>query len=423
MHIKHVSHLPRRVSTLATRQRVLVTYQCIAKESAHPSKRYTFTNLIKACGNEGDLDRGKKLHADAQNEGFMSDAFVASAIVSMYGKCGCIVEAEDAFSAVFQPDTVLWNALLAAYIKQGEGEKTLLLYRQLQEEGICANLLTFVSAIQACGILAEQDKFQNAGGHPVKRICLEIGRALHSEAHRKGFTKDARINTTLVSMYAKCGTLLEAENVFSLLSLHSVVLWNAILSAYVERGQVEKVLWLYRQMQLLGMKPDHLTIVFSLQACRILAEREAAFSMQGQSTKDGPLKIGRALHAAAQSKGFTESVFVGTTLVNVYGKCNSIVDAEEVFSSMSQRTVVSWNSMLSAYVEQGHVGKALLLYRQMQEDGVTPDQQTVVFALQACGILMEREKALAKGQVDTLLPILEVGQALHAEVRNMGFVL
>ncbi|MCO5592237.1 hypothetical protein L7F22_046235 [Adiantum nelumboides] len=369
-----------------------------------------------------DLSLGKKLSADAQEEGLASHPFVASAIVCMYGKCGDMLNVENAFRAVSEPGVVLCNALLAAYLKLEQGEKVLFLFHQMSVGGIAVDCLTYVIAIQACWLLVQKEKPLSIEGQCKRQRCLEVGRALHSEARRKGFTKDPRVNTSLICMYAKCHTLLEAENVFSL-SAESVISWNAMFSTYLKKGHVEMCLWLYGQMEILGINPDHITIVSALQACRNLAEKEGASLVLLGSNKDAALEIGRALHAVARRKGLVGSVYVGTTLINVYGKCASTEDAEELFYAMGRRTVVTWNAMLSAYIELGHSEKVLLLYRQMQKEGVTPDQQSVVSALHACGNLMKRERALGRSQV-SLLPIAEMGHCLHAVVRNaLGFEL
>ncbi|KAI5061646.1 hypothetical protein GOP47_0024151 [Adiantum capillus-veneris] len=419
MQARFLRHLHHHICTLSVSSQAGMKLDLPTSRHA---KMYTLTSLIKACGAQKDLSRGKKLHADAREEGLASHAFVASAIVCMYGKCGDMLEAEDAFRAVSEPDVVLCNALLAAYLKLEEGEKTLFLFHQMNAGGIAADCLTYVNVIQACGLLVHKEKLQSIGGQSIRQRCLEVGRALHSEANRKGFTADARVNTALVCMYAKCHTLSEAENVFSM-SAGSVVAWNAILSAYMEKGHIEICLWLYRQMEICGINPDHITIVFALQACRILAEKEGASLVLLNSNKDASLEIGRALHAVARSKGLVGSVYVGTTLINVYGKCSSTSDAEEVFCAMSRRTVVTWNAMLSGYIELGHSEKALLLYRQMREEGVTPDQQSIVSALHACGNLMKKERTLSRGGT-SLLTITEMGHCFHAVVRNaLGFAL
>jgi pentatricopeptide repeat protein len=134
--------------------------------------------------------------------------------------------------------------------------------------------------------------------------------------------------------------------------------------------------------------------------------------------------IGRALHMVSESMGLSGNAFLGTTLVNVYGKCGSIVDAEYAFQALSERTVVSWNSMLCAYIEHCQVEKALLLYRQMKESScVDGDQHTLTFVIQACSALMEKAKSRHNECAYGVRAISELGQALHAEARKMAFFL
>ena len=403
-------------------------------ESFEPTK-LNFARLFKALGNQGNLIEGMKLHDCAQSIGLVKDALVVSSVVSFYGRFGAILEAEHVFAMGFKPiDVVLWNAMLSVYVKNGEGEKVLLLYRQMREEGMHPNAVTFVICLQACGILTSNVKSEN-GQKPGKEEkahknqCLisswasEVGRALHSDALRIGFAFDVRIVSTLISMYGKCGMVQEAEHVFSIMSPHhhNVVSWNAMLSAYVEEGRGDKALLLYtRMVKEEGVEPDHLSIVFALRACGILV----AENKEVVPIKSEVLVIGRALHMVSESMGFSENVFLGTTLVNVYGKCGSIVDAEYAFQALSERTVVSWNSMLCIYVEHGHVENALLLYRQMKESSyVNEDQHTLMFVIHACTALMEREKTLADEHGYRVKVISELGHALHADARKKTFLL
>ncbi|MCO5564594.1 hypothetical protein L7F22_018259 [Adiantum nelumboides] len=54
--------------------------------------------------------------------------------------------------------------------------------------------------------------------------------------------------TTLVTAYAKCGTIDEAEHVSSSIPVKDVVSWTAMFSAYGHQGQGTKVLQLYEKM-------------------------------------------------------------------------------------------------------------------------------------------------------------------------------
>ena len=96
---------------------------------------YTFVCLFKACATIGSLEEGKKIHDHARRNGFCSDVHVGSSIVSMYSKCGDIVEAENVFSSLPRRGVVTWNVMLFDYVKQNQVYKVLKLYEQMQEEG------------------------------------------------------------------------------------------------------------------------------------------------------------------------------------------------------------------------------------------------------------------------------------------------
>eukprot|EP00250_Pteridium_aquilinum_P012224 c20583_g1_i1 orf=418-1215(+) len=175
--------------------KALKLYQCMQDDGVEPNN-YTFVSLFKACGSLMDLEQGKKLHVDARTKGLASDAFVSSALLGMYGKCGAFVEAEDTFCAdIRRGDIVSWNTMLSAYVKQCQPEKALRLYRQMQEESQFGDHLTFVIGLQACGSLVEKGKDK---GRPVRLICLEIVRGLHADALRMGYASHILVGNTLV---------------------------------------------------------------------------------------------------------------------------------------------------------------------------------------------------------------------------------
>eukprot|EP00250_Pteridium_aquilinum_P009337 c18605_g1_i1 orf=96-2426(+) len=354
----------------------LQVQRCMQEDGIEPDS-HTFVNLFKACGGLSDLAQGKILHADAHKKGLALVIFVGNTIVSMYGKCGAVLEAEDVFRMLSEPNVVSWNAMLSALIEQRQGERALLLYRQMQKEGVTPNLVTYVTTLQACGILAEKGDLSILEGRQVKIVSLMIGQAVHAEAGRKGFGLDVLVGTTLVSMYKKCGDLSKAENMFTMMIWRNLVSWTAMISAYVEHGHGERALCFYKQMQVEGMSPNQLTYLFALQACGIIAEKSLA--MNGVA-----LEIGRGLHADAGRDDFLADPSICSSLLSVYGKCGALEEAEGLFNTLTLRNVVSWTAMLSAYVEQGQGKKALQLYKRMQEELVTLDVVILLCVLQAC---------------------------------------
>ncbi|MCO5560263.1 hypothetical protein L7F22_013874 [Adiantum nelumboides] len=346
---------------------------------------YTYVASLKACGSLSDLDFGKKLHADTCRNGYVVDPFVGNTLVSMYAKCGSVLEAENVFEALAQKDIVSWNAMLSAYAEQGEGDKALRLYRQMHADGIEPDGLTFAVALQACSTLTEKEKKPGIKDDDIKSLCLKIGQGLHADVCRSyNIWSDIVIGNTLISMYCKCGNVPQAESIFVELPKRDVVSWNAMLSAYVKHGQAENALRFYNKMQQEGVLPDQLTFVSAIQACSTFADKKEADIPKGQKNNRVSFKIGQAIYTDACKRGFASDMMIGNALVTLYGKCGTFSETEDLFSLLSERDTVSWNALLSVYVDQGWGEKALHLYRYMEKQQVILDDLTLVYLLQAC---------------------------------------
>ncbi|MCO5599711.1 hypothetical protein L7F22_053816 [Adiantum nelumboides] len=223
----------------------------------------------------------------------------------------------------------------------------------------------------------------------VKVVCA------HLVQHRLELT--GFLGDFLVLSLARCGAVEDAQEIANRLVRRTVFSWTAIISAYVNRGDELEGLKLYERMRKEGVRADAHTFASLLKACGNLHD----------------LAWGKIIHADARNDGLATENFVGNSLVTMYGKCGDIHDTESAFLDMAYRDVVSWTAMLSAYVEQGQSRKALQLFRQMQEEGISPNRLTCVSALQACVSFAELEEvALDEGSADSVA--LEIGQALHA---------
>lgn len=80
---------------------------------------------LKACGSIKALDRGREIHAEIVKQGYIIDHFAGKTLMAMYGKCGCLAEAQKLFDQLPDQDVVLWNALAIGYAERGLGEQAL----------------------------------------------------------------------------------------------------------------------------------------------------------------------------------------------------------------------------------------------------------------------------------------------------------
>ena len=129
-------------------------------------------------------------------------------------------------------------------------------------------------------------------------------------------------------MYAKCGSLLHARAVLDEISEPNTVSFSIMIVAYAREGHGEEAWILFYQMKQRGIQPDEFMIPSILRACGLMEN----------------LKCGREVHREIiKSNTFQDNVFIGTALVDMYVKCQSLEDARNVFDKMPERNVVSWN--------------------------------------------------------------------------------
>lgn len=414
-------------------EKALQLYHRMQNEGLDGDSR-TFVSALQACAHlaenkdtvlsDGQMARskalieGRAIHAEARKKGFESHAYVGSTLIRMYGKCGSVADAREVFNRLSRRDVVSYTAMLATYLQHDLAEVALEVFGQMHKEGVNPDARTFVTVIQACCTLAEEEQYVG-GGHMVKRRSLDQGKAIHAEASMMGFVSNVFVGSALVSFYGKYGSIAEAQFVFDGLLQPNVVSWNALSVAYVQHGQPDKALQFYEDMLELCADVDDRTFVTALQACGLLADGEDDSLVDGKAAKVRALQLGRTLHAEVRRKGYDVDHFVGNALVSVYGKCGSVVNAQEVFDGMLQPDVVSWNAMLGAFTQQRLAEEGLRLYSCME--GISPSNRTFVLALQLCSILAEREEDLYADERTYKLDSLHKGKLLHAEAWRNGF--
>uniref|UniRef100_A0A2N9HNM9 DYW domain-containing protein n=1 Tax=Fagus sylvatica TaxID=28930 RepID=A0A2N9HNM9_FAGSY len=182
--------------------------------------------------------------------GGRQDVFVGAALIDMYAKCGCVESARKVFDKIEVRDTVLWNSMLAAYSQNGHPDESLTLCSEMALAGMRPTEATLVTVISASADIA----------------ALPQGIELHGFSWRHGFDSNDKVKTALVDMYAKCGSVKVARNLFERLKEKRVVSWNAIITGYAMHGHATEALDLFEEMKEKSL-PDHITFVGVLAAC------------------------------------------------------------------------------------------------------------------------------------------------------------
>lgn len=336
--------------------------------------RHAFAFALKACdGSNGSFSCIKQIHAQIFRRCFFTEPIVGNPLIYLYSKHGDVHSAVSVFGELCLRDSVSWVAIISGFSQNSHGEEALLLYCKMQRSGITPTPYVFSSVLSAC----------------TKTELFENGKQVHGQVFKWGFQSETFVGNALVTLYSRCRNLGLAEQVFAEMHRHDKVTFNSLISGHAQCGNSDTVLRFYRKMQLVGLKPDAVTIASLLSAC----------------ASGGDLNKGRQLHSYVIKAGDSSDVIIEGSLLDLYVKCADVETAHEFFNATNKENVVLWNVMLVAYGQMGNLRESFELFSQMQVAGMRPNQYTYPSILRTC----------------TLLGALELGEQIHSQIVKTGF--
>ncbi|KAL7244925.1 hypothetical protein ACSBR2_000296 [Camellia fascicularis] len=371
---------------------------------------HTFARLIQSCIDANSIHLGRKLH---KHIGLLSeiDPFTETKLVSMYAKCGSLDDARMVFDGMRQRNLYTWSAMIGACSRERRWREVIGLFFSMMEDGFVPDDFLFPKILQACG---------NCGD-------VETGKLIHSIVIRSGLSCENRVSNSILAVYAKCGRLTSARRFFEKMEGKDKVSWNSIISGYCLKGEIEEacqvfylmrkdgiepslVTWnilmtsynqlgncelameVIKEMKSFGITPDVITWTSMIaglaqnnrttQALELFTEMLLAgvepngITLTTAISACAPLKAlreGMEFHSVAVKMGYAEDVLVGNSLIDMYSKCGKLEAAQEVFDTILEKDVYTWNSMIGGYCQAGYCGKAHDLFMNMQGSNVAPN--------------------------------------------------
>ncbi|KAL1346673.1 hypothetical protein HN51_020264 [Arachis hypogaea] len=313
---------------------------------------YTFTFVLKACARLADFPFGVKLHSLVVKMGFDCDVFVKTSLVCLYSKCGYLKDARKVFDDIPEKNVVSWTAIICGYIGCGLHKEAVGLFRELLEVGVKPDNFTLVRVLYSCSQLGDL-----ASGEWIDKYITE-----------SGFHRNVFVLTSLVDMYAKCGSMEKARQVFDGMVERDIVCWSAMIQGYASNGLPKEALDLFFEMQRENLRPDCYAMVGVLSACARL----------------GALELGNWAKGLLDADEFLSNPVLGTALIDFYAKCGSIAQAVDIFRMMKGKDHVVFNAIISGLAMNGHVRATFGVFGQMEKYGIQPDGNTFVGLLCGC---------------------------------------
>ncbi|XVE82789.1 hypothetical protein DITRI_Ditri16bG0033700 [Diplodiscus trichospermus] len=309
----------------------------------------TLASIIPACTRCRYFGMGKCLHGFAVKCGYFLSDFLVPAFISMYKSEVDLSSARQLFDSAVERNVSVWNAMINSYTQNERFFQGFEMFREIIRANVQPTSVTFVSIIPSC------ENYFN----------IWYGVSLHGCVIKYGLENQASVLTALVSMYAKHGNIILAEFLFNQMPNKRLLSWNVMISGYVNNGLWNESLVAFHEMQLEGFSPDAVSIVSILSAC----------------SNQGDILLGESAHAFVVRRSFETNINASNALLAFYSDCSLPSTCFKLFERMATKNTVSWNTLISGYVNSGQKEKANMILQQMHREGEKLDSVTLLSIL------------------------------------------
>lgn len=246
-----------------------------------------------------------------------------------------------------------WNNIIRSYTRLQSPSKALHVYITMSRAGVPPDTFTLPIVLKA-----------------IVLNYVVMARQLHGVAVKHALDTNMYCESGFISLYSKGGDFENARKVFEQNTERKLGSWNAIIAGLSQGGRAKEAIQMFLELRESGLQPDDVTMVSVTSACGAL----------------GDLDLASQLHKCVfQAKAMEKSdLLMMNSLIDMYGKCGKMDLAYRVLSSMKERNVSSWTSMIVGYAMHGYVRDALECFRCMREAGVRPNHVTFIGVLSAC---------------------------------------
>lgn len=307
------------------------------------------STVLSACARAGNLDFGTKIQEIIAKKNIVMDPHLQSALITMYASCGSmdlawnlyekispknmvvstamvsglakggqVGKARYVFDQMVEKDLICWSAMISGYTESDCPQEGLVLFKKMQQLGIKPDVVTMLSVISACAHLG----------------ALNQAQWIQTYVDKNGFSKALSVNNALVDMYAKCGSLEGAREVFAKMPKKNVISWTSMINAFATNGDADNALSLFYQMKAENVEPNWITFVGVLYACS-----------HGGLVEEGR----RIFHSMTNEYGISPKHEHFGCMVDLYGRAKLLREALEVIEAMPfAPNAIIWGSLMAA---------------------------------------------------------------------------
>ncbi|KAK4273346.1 hypothetical protein QN277_021768 [Acacia crassicarpa] len=296
-------------------------------------------------------------------------------MITGYSRLGDIPAARSVFEEMPHWDVASWSSMIAAYTNNGYYQQGMSLFRRMVGDGrVKPDEITTTSVLSVCA---------HTGS-----LGLLAGKSVHGFMLKNGWDLSVELGTVLVNMYAKCGFLKCASQVFELMQEKNVISWTSLICGFAHHGYSEEALAIFEKMLLAGIKPNELTFTGVLSAC----------------VHAGLVTKGHEYFKMIERYGLEPRIQHYGCMVDLLGKAGKLEEAYEMIKKMKlEPNIVVWGSFLSACKEHGQfemaervIGQVMRMVKPENDGGM----YTLISDLYVLGRKWEDAERLRKLMID-----------------------
>ncbi|MFS7922781.1 putative tetratricopeptide-like helical domain superfamily [Helianthus anomalus] len=347
----------------------------------------SLASLFACCSQINAISQGKQLHAFAISSGLSTSPVLLPKLATFYSVSNLL---NDAY-IVTETSNILhplpWNVVISGYVRAGCLKDGLFVYRKMVGKGVIPDKFTYPSVLKACG----------------EDFDLGFGREVHESIVKAGLERNLFVRNALVFMYGKCGDLNVARQLFDEMPVRDCVSWNSIISGYACKGMWREAFELFDRMRDENVEVNMiiwntvaggylktrnyvrvLKLISELRASGAEWDPVAVINGLGACSHIGVLKIGKEVHGQAIRTCCHGYDNVRNALITMYARCKDLKRAYIVFNLVENKSVITWNSIISGFAHCDNAEVATFLFREMLNSKTEPNYVTIASILPVC---------------------------------------
>ncbi|KAL5819470.1 hypothetical protein ACOSQ3_023401 [Xanthoceras sorbifolium] len=329
---------------------------------------FSLVSLFSVCSQSCELNLGRSVHLYMEVTGVQIDLIVRNALLDMYAKCGDLGSAQIVFGRIPNKNVVSWtsmvsayakhqlveyaretfdqmpvknviswNSMISCYVREGHCKEAIDLFHKMCETRVVPDEATLVSVLSACSHVGD----------------LVMGKKVHKYICKNDIIPSVTLCNALIDMYAKCGSLGIAMDIFNKMPENNLVSWNVVIAALALHGCGLKAVKLFEKMQACRIWPDELTFMGLLSAC----------------SHSGLVDEGCYYFKIMESFfGVSHEIEHFACMVDLFGRWGLLEEAVRLIADMPMKPdIVVWGALLGACRIHGNVEIGKLILKQLLE--------------------------------------------------------